>query len=232
MAANNMQAIIKSLLLRNVHEITLTSYSLSLRERVGVRGYNAQFISCMSLIMMLVSCGGNDSRYRDTQMLERPPTLAVSKKTGEPPRITDDSTIPKKRFEKGLGSDVYMIESTPMQLKVKKPFDDTWRILGTALQQSQIKIIDHRQDKGLYYVYYQQKSLVGSIASFFNKKQEDEHHEANYELAVKEDKAETKITATPFNTAEQNSYDDIATSDAEALLWVLYKTLHDDLKEE
>ena len=198
MAANNMQATIKSLL----------------------------------LIMMLVSCGGNDSRYRDTQLLERPPTLAVSKQAGEPTRIKDDSTIPKKRLETGLGSDVYMVESTPMQLKVKKPVDDAWRILGKALQQSQIKIIDHRQDKGLYYIYYQQESLVGNIASLFKKnKRDDEHHDANYELTVKADKAETKITATPFNTAEPNSFDDNAAGDTEALLWALYRTLHDDLKE-
>ena len=188
-------------------------------------------IKSFLLIMMLVSCGGNDSRYRDTQMLERPPTLAVSKKAGEP-HITDDSTIPKKRDETGLGADVYMIESPPMQLKIKKPFDYAWRVLGMALKQSQIKIIDHRQDKGLYYVYYKQKNLFESAASLFKKNQEDEHHEANYVLTVKEDGAETKISATLFNAAEQDSHDDVATSDAEALLWVLYKTLHDDLKEE
>ncbi|HEY5140562.1 MAG TPA: outer membrane protein assembly factor BamC [Methylococcales bacterium] len=185
------------------------------------------------LTIMLVSCGGNDSRYRDTQMLERPPTLAVSKKAGEEPRIIDNSTIPKKRDETGLGSDVYMIESAPMQLRIKKPVDYAWQVLGMALKQSHIKIIDHRQDKGLYYVYYKQKSLFDSAVSLFKKNQEnDEHHEANYELTVKEDKAETKVSATPLNAAEQDSYDNAATSDAEALLWLLYKTLHDDLKEE
>jgi uncharacterized lipoprotein len=190
-------------------------------------------IKSLLLIIMLVSCGGNDSRYRDTQMLERPPTLSVSKKAGEPPRIIDNSTIPKKREKTGLGSDVYMIESAPMQLKIKKPFDYAWRVLGMALKQSQIKIIDHRQDKGLYYVYYKQKNLFESAASLFNKTQEnDEHHEANYVLTVKEDKAETKISATLSNAAELDSYDDVATSDAEALLWLLYQTLHDELKEE
>jgi len=38
------------LLVRDAHEITWTSYSLSLRERDGVREYNTQVISCMSLI--------------------------------------------------------------------------------------------------------------------------------------------------------------------------------------
>ncbi len=190
------------------------------------------FIKSLLLVMMLVSCGGgNDSRYRDTQMLERPPTLVVSKHVGGP-QITDDSTIPKKRHEVGLGDDVYMIESTPMQLKIKKPFDDAWRVLELALNQSQIKIIDHRQDKGLYYVYYEQKGLFDSVASLFNKNQEDKHHEANYVLTVKEEGAETKISANPVNAAELDSNGDVANSDDVALLWVLYKTLHDDLKEE
>lgn len=188
-------------------------------------------IKSLPLIMILVSCGGKDTRYRDTQMLERPPTLSVRKKAEEQP-IVDDSKIPKKQHEMGLGSDVYMIESTPMQLKIKKPFDYAWRVLEMALKQSQIKIIDHRQDKGLYYVYYKQKTLFETAASFFKKNQDDEHHEANYLLTVKEDRAETKITATPFNAAEQDSNDEAADSDSETLLWALYKTLRNDLKEE
>jgi uncharacterized lipoprotein len=190
------------------------------------------FAKILLLSLGLVSCGtSEDRRYRDTAMLERPPTLAGSKQAGEP-QITDNSTIPKKRDKTGLGSDVYMIESTPMQLIIKKPFDYAWRVLEMALKQSQIKIIDHRQDKGLYYVYYEQESLFDSVASLFNKNQEDEHHEANYVLTVKEDKKETKISAKPVNPDELDSDGNVANSDEIALLWVLYKTLHDNLKEE
>lgn len=184
------------------------------------------------LIPVLVSCGtSDDKRYRDTAMLERPPIIATKKKSEEP-HITDNSKITKKRHEEGLGSAVYMIESTPMLLKIKKPLDDAWRILESALKQSQIKIVDHREDKGLYYVYFKQKSLFDDVASLFQKKREDEHDEANYVLTVTADRDETKITANPFNAAEQDSDDDVADIGAEALLWTLYETLHDDLKEE
>jgi uncharacterized lipoprotein len=184
------------------------------------------------LIPILVSCGTpEDKRYRDTAMLERPPVLATKKKPEEP-HIIDNSKITKKRHETGLGPDVYMIESTPMLLKIKKPLDDAWRILESALKQSQIKIVDHREDKGLYYVYYRQKSLFENAASLFKKKDEDEHDEANYVLTVKADRDETKITANPFDATEQDSDEDVADTGAEALLWALYKTLHDDLKEE
>ena len=43
----------KALLIRKVHEKKSTSCSLSLRERVGVRGYNTQVILCMLLSLLM-----------------------------------------------------------------------------------------------------------------------------------------------------------------------------------
>ena len=167
-------------------------------------------------------------------MLERPPALAVSKKAGEP-RITDNSTIPKKRDETGLGSAVSMTTTRPPQLKIKQPFDDAWNTLGLALKQSEIEITDREHDKGLYYVSYD------SSGSFFSKKQ----NEVIYVLTVENDGAETKITATLGNAAEQtNSSRGVhrsssnensaaqSTDGAEKLLQSLYETIRDDLKEE
>lgn len=182
--------------------------------------------------MTLVSCGtAEDSRYRDTDILERPPALAVNKQKGEL-RVTDDSTIPKKREEPGLGSDVYMTTTTPPQLRIKQSFDDAWNTLGLALKQSEIEITDREHDKGLYYVTYDPES------SFFSKKQ----NEAIYVLTVEKDGTETKITAALGNTNEQSSAgsrdfvkdNSVArsTDGAEKLLQSLYETIHDDLQEE
>ncbi|MGZ8193769.1 MAG: outer membrane protein assembly factor BamC, partial [Methylobacter sp.] len=134
----------------------------------------------------------------------------------------------------GLGSDVYMNVSRPMQLKIKRPVNDSWRYIGLALKQGQIRVIDHEQDKGLYYLYYKEKNIVENAVSLFKKEQEEEHHEANYVLTLKEDGAETKITVTSVNPAEQDPFDDedVDTSEQEGLLWTLYETLKDDLKEE
>ncbi len=188
------------------------------------------------LSLGLVSCGtSEDSRYRDTSILERPPALVVSKKAGEP-RIADNSTIPKKRDETGLGSGVSMTTTTPPQLIIKQPFDDAWSTLGLALKQSEIEITDREHDKGLYYVSYD------SSGSFFSRKQ----NEAIYVLTVENDGAETKITAALGNAAEQTSSgsrgehrglakDNSATESidgAEKLLRSLYETIRDDLKEE
>jgi uncharacterized lipoprotein len=188
------------------------------------------------LSLGLVSCGtSEDSRYRDTAILERPPTLVVNKKAGEP-RIADNSTIPKKRDGTGLGTDVYMTATTPPQLKIKQSFDNAWSTLGLALKQSEIEITDREHDKGLYYVSYD------SSGSFFSKKQ----NEAIYVLTVESDGAETKITVTLGNASEQtssnsrgehrgSSSDNSAaqpTDGAEELLKSLYETIRDDLKEE
>lgn len=194
-------------------------------------------IAKISLLSLgLVSCSGEvDRRYRDNEMLERPPTLAVNKKAGDQ-NIIDESKISKKRHEKGLGSDVYMTTTTPAQLKIKQPIDDAWNTLGFALKQSEIKITDSERDKGLYYVSYDPEK------SYFSR----EPNEATYVLTVEADGAETKITAALGNAAEQASSggrsearglveDNSAaqpSEGAEKLLQSLYETIRDDLKEE
>jgi len=194
------------------------------------------FAKILLLSLCLISCGiSEDSRYRDTSLLERPPALSVSKQAGEQ-RTTDSSTIPKKRDETGLGSDVYMTTTTPPQLKIKQPFGEAWNTLSLALKQSEIEITDREHDKGLYYVTYDPDS------SFFSNK----HNEAIYVLTVEKDGSETKITAAIGNTSEQSSAgnhvknrdlikDNSANqpaNGAEKLLQSLYETIRDDLKEE
>ena len=188
------------------------------------------------LSLGLISCGtSEDSRYRDTAILERPPELPVTKHAGEL-RINDNSTIPKKRDETGLGAAISMTTTKPSQLIIKQPFDDAWSTLGLALKQSDIEITDREHDKGLYYVSYD------SSGSFFSKKQ----NEAIYVLTLESDGEETKVTAALGNAAEQassgsrgehsspsndNSADE-STDGAEKLLQSLYETIRDDLKEE
>lgn len=193
------------------------------------------FIKTLLIILLLVSCGGNDSRYRDTHLLERPPTLTVSKHAGES-RVIDNSKITKKRHGKGLGEDVYLTTTTPPQLIIKQPFDDAWGTLGLALRQSELKITDREHDKGLYYVSYDPEK------SFFSRK----HNDAIYVLTLENNGAETTMTVSLGNSAEQSSsgrrsgQDDLAkdssatpsANGAEKLLQLLFETMRDNLKEE
>jgi uncharacterized lipoprotein len=199
-------------------------------------GIAKSFSLILLLVIFSVSCSTTeDSRYRDTEILERPPTVAVEKKAGESPEI-DNSVIPRKKYKMGLGSDVYMTESTPTKLKIKQPIDDAWYTLNLALKQSEIKITDHERDKGFYYVSYKPSSFFENVAGLLEK-QHDEQDGAIYLLTVKEDGAETEVTAGIANASEQsssakNGAQRATAEGAEDLLQQVYKTLRYDLKED
>lgn len=189
-------------------------------------------IRAIGLTVFLVSCASTpDPRYRDTQNLERPPTL-VSSNASKEPRVVDNSSIPKKKDHTGLGSNVYL--STATQLNIKQPFSEAWNTLNRALKQSGLKITDHERDKGLYYV----SQDTGDKTGFFAKMTSFLCHDAAiYVLTVKQEGEETTVIATTANATEQSSADkngtvQPSTEGASDLLQVLFKTLRDDLKEE
>jgi len=188
-------------------------------------------VKSLLLTGFLASCGTTteESRYRDTEALERPPIVASSPTKEQ--RTVDTSSIPKKKDRTGLGSDVYL--STPTQLTIKQPFDDAWNTLGRALKQSGIKITDHERDKGLYYVTQETADTSGFFAkasSFFSD------DAAIYLLTVKSEGEETTVTATVANATEQSSAAKDGTpppsaEGVEDLLQLLFKTLRDKLEE-
>lgn len=180
------------------------------------------------LFVGLSACGGNDSRYRDTQMLERPPALPITKQDEAIACCPDDAAIPKKSNQRGLGDDVELVATRPMTLKIKQPFDTAWNNIALALGQIDIKITDQERKQGIYYVAYQPASLFGSWLSLGK--------DAIYQLIVKQDTDTTTVSAELANTTEQNGSpgqfeSDIeeARADAEDLLYRLYETLRDDL---
>ena len=186
----------------------------------------------MSLI--LVSCGtAEDSRYRDTALLERPPTLVIPKPSGVKYEA-DESSIPKKQ-EPGLGEEIYMTSSTPPKLIIKKSFDKTWNTLNQAIKLNEIKITDQERNKGHLYVGYDASSFFEKVTAFIK----DGHKATIYLLSVEEKGVETEITASRANSNEQTIAIDKQdknskkpADDSQALLETLYKTIHDDLVEE
>jgi uncharacterized lipoprotein len=188
-------------------------------------------VRSLFLISFLVSCGTTpESRYRDTEALERPPTVASSRPTKEQ-RVVDTSSIPKRKDRTGLGSDVY--QSTRTQLTIKQSFDKAWNTVGRALKQSDIKITDHERDKGLYYVT--RDTDENQSAGFFSFLNDDS---TVYLLTVKQEDDETTVTATVANASEQNATvgkdgaPKSAAEGAEDLMQLLLITLRDKLEEE
>ncbi|WP_432743708.1 outer membrane protein assembly factor BamC [Methylobacter sp. G7] len=190
-------------------------------------------VKSLLLISFLVSCSTTteESRYRNTDNLERPPIVTSSSPAREQ-RIVDNSSISKKKDSAGLGADVYL--STPGQLNIKQPFDEAWNTLNRALKQGDIKITDHERDKGLFYVTQNTTDTSGFFAKVTSFLSDDA---AIYLLTVKQEGEETTVIATVANVSEQSSMAKDGTpppsvEGAEDLLQLLFKTLRDKLKEE
>jgi len=180
-------------------------------------------------VSVLMACSSNDSRYRDTQLLERPPTLPIAKHDEAVECCIDDAIVPQQSNKPGLGDNVTLVATKPMTLKIKQPFDRAWNAIGLALTQSDIKITDQERKQGIYYVAYQPASLFGN---WLNSSKND----AIYQLKVTVEGNETWVRCALANTADQTggafqfeSDLEEASADAEDLLYRLYETLRDDL---
>ncbi|WP_019866346.1 outer membrane protein assembly factor BamC [Methylovulum miyakonense] len=183
------------------------------------------------LALALTACGGDDPRYRNTEMLERPPVLVTHASPTDAAILEDDSVITKKKHKKGLEDDVYLTASKPPAINIKQTFGEAWNTLKLALTQSEIKITDEEKDKGLYFVSYNPKSLFGVVNSLLSK----EEKQVIYVLTVEPNGQETRVSIKKASASEQssslesNNIDREADDDAEALLYQLFETLRDDL---
>lgn len=191
-------------------------------------------IKVFLLSLTLTACGtAKDSRYSSTEMLERPPILAVVKEPGYEETEVDQSVVPKRSAKKGLDDAVHLIASNPPVLKIKQPIEAAWHTLELALKQSEVKITDQEQKKGLFFVAYSPKTLADMIP-FVNK---NESKDVIYVLTVTAAGEETEVTSAIASPAEQKNLflrtdDEDYKIDADDLLMQVFETLHDDLVEE
>lgn len=176
----------------------------------------------LTLAITLAACSPDDPRYKNNELLEKPPTLPRNKVAGDA-ECCDDAVIPKKRYRKGLGNDVYLTDTTPMRIKIKQPLENAWLTVGLALKQREMKVADHSREQSLFYVQYQPKSLFSMFSS-------DEDGDI-YLLKLSQDGSETAVSAELANPSEQLNTRDDAQSDADDLLYAVFETLRDELEE-
>lgn len=181
----------------------------------------------------LAACSNENSRYRDTAILEKPPILALQKTPVN--SVIDDSVEPKKQLG-GLDEKVVLLDETPQKLLLKLPVMDAWRVLGTALRQSDIKVTDYDKNKHLYYVSYKSQGGLSSLMGFINKDIAD----VIYLLSLESKDGETVINATLASNHEQresvnsnpDGFYENPTEDNDGLIEHLYHVLRDDVKTE
>jgi uncharacterized lipoprotein len=182
----------------------------------------------------LVACGAaENSRYRDTAQLERPPTLALQKTPVN--AVIDDSIEPKKKVG-GLDDKVILLDESPKKLILKQSISEAWRTLGTALRQSEMKITDYEKAKYSYYVSYKSQGALSGLMGFISK----DITEVIYLVTLEPKDGDTQISATLASNHEQREsananpdgvYEN-PTEDSDGLIESLYHLLRDDVKTE
>lgn len=185
--------------------------------------------------LLLVACSSSDSsRYRDNADLERPPELPINKQAAEQ-IAANQIEAPKRRYGKGLKSDVYRDNVVPSELKIKRSFDESWSLLHQAIQHNEIKVTDQDRSKGFYYVAYNGASFFNKATSFFD----NERNQPTYLLKVDSQGDETRVVANLAVKEEQsttagskNGRDTNSEDKSEQLIELLYDTLHDVVKDE
>lgn len=179
------------------------------------------------IVMVLAACAANDARYKDNTSLERPPELPIDKQAA-----STETDAPIRR-RKGLDADIYKVEGSTTEMKVKRNFDEAWSLLGQAIQLKDLKTPDQDRSKGNYYVYYDGGSLLSNYSLF------KPGNESTYLLKVEGQGDETKISVSYATKEEQSSQESVKVSSEERpedlspqLLELLYDTLHDDVKDD
>lgn len=182
---------------------------------------------------LLVACAGDDGRYRDTSILEKPPTLAIIRSPAaeyEP----DESSIPKKQ-DPGLKEQVYLTETEPTQLKIKLPLEKAWIATLQAIKLNEIRVTDYERTKGHIYVAYDSSGFFDKVTSFLTEGRKP----PTYLLSLQASESETTVSASMASSNEQTSstsnpdgYYEQPVDDSEGLLKTLYKSIHDDIVNE
>lgn len=180
----------------------------------------------------LVACSAvENSRYRDTTALEKPPTLALQKIPQN--SVIDDSIEPKKQIG-GLDDKVILLDANPKKLLLKQSINESWRTIAAALRQSDMKITDSDKNRHLYYVSYREKGMLDNLAGFINT----DDTKTIYLLTLAPQDGDTVIHATLANRNEQrsqNTVEDVSSNvddESGSLIESLYRLLRDDVKTE
>ena len=96
------------------------------------------------LLVSLSACTAQDSRYKDTAMLERPPVINAVKV--DEVKIKDTSLVKAEIDGTGLGTLVILKTTTPPVMVIKQPYDVAWQTLGNALKADNLEITDREHD--------------------------------------------------------------------------------------
>ena len=193
-------------------------------------------VNSLLLSLGLVSCGGpTESRYRDTAMLERPPTLPVTHQSAEQSAQEDHKLGQAKMQQEHEEPSVYMKSTTPPLLMIRQPFELGWDTLGHALKQDYLRVTYREQAKGLYFITYSPEVLEKKDSGFFDKALsvfKEDRQEEYYVLTVTEQHLETQVSISVNQQKTTTDGSSPSAEDADKLLLLIYKSMSDKPQPE
>jgi uncharacterized lipoprotein len=186
---------------------------------------------CCVLIQM-ISCSSDSSRYRDNASLEKPPEVIVKQSDTNNDIAPEQEEIPFKRHGKGLKSDVFRHDESIAKLSIKRPFDQAWLLLSQAIQINELKVTDQDRSHGEYYVAFDNRGILSQATSFFG----EESNKTTYLIKVEEADNLTTCRIQLARKEEQSASSDKNgeqfAEGAMELTEKLFDTLQNDVKEE
>lgn len=173
--------------------------------------------------LWLAACGVvENSRYRDTSALEKPPAVVMPREDVSSLPLTHEAgpeslaeaeanPAPKEdqemgpnddaepKIKKGLGEQAVAISETePLVLTLRQPVNEAWNTMKRAIGQSNIELTDMLHDKGKLYVGYDADAFDAQYGSFLEKTiglVNNEYFKKTYILTLTAEGSATKITA-------------------------------------
>jgi uncharacterized lipoprotein len=185
-----------------------------------------KLIVALVCFLFLAGCSSTpkQSRLQSTESLEKPPEMAIKdpiKDDAKENAITGD----EKPHRKGLNSDVYLVEGSNTELKIKRNLDEAWTLLGQAIRVNNLKSIA-KKNQGTYIVSYKSGGIFGEFNIFGTSN--DLTYACKVETLGNETKVSVKLvdgnekldSSTLKDGASDYSYDS-----SSKLLKLIYETL-------
>lgn len=118
------------------------------------------------LILSLFGCGVmNESRHQDLSRLEKPPGydhIKPDERSIDAKQTSDSDTSSNQ----GLFSDVYRVEDTDTELRIKRNIDDAWMLVGKAILLNKLSIKGKNRKEGQYRIAYKTGGLLDGFGLF------------------------------------------------------------------
>jgi hypothetical protein len=189
-------------------------------------------------VFLLTACAQSSKNYYDISELEKPPQLEIVPAKAESSLQTEADA--EKKGESGLKDAVKLENDSELQIKLT--FDQTWKLLATALKLSDIEVTDLDHEKGQYYVLFDPDNAdtkkgesENFLTAFFSA---NSYPQGRYLLTLTEKEHEIIVRAEFLEYltehSSQDGYADATPSEkgVAMLMKKLYNTLHDELHLE